>query len=457
MEEIHQGKISISIKRRTLIKASNPPSSPPKAPISNLDLIFGHFQVALISIYPSSNSPFETIISIIQNKLPGFLNHFHPFAGRIKPDPVSNLPSLICDNSGAEFVVAESETTLSSIDFGDVDQSINIIQLPFAADIALSLQLVRFACGGFSVSWSTSHLLLDGHGLTALPTAWSDYLRTGTLLEFPKHERSIFVPRSPPRYNPSLNQEFTLYKPDALINVLSAASLLRKVYLVEAADVDRIRARASRGVKVTRLEAMSAYIWKLLATATGELDMSCRLAWIVDGRKRLGHKYKEATQGYLGNVLTYTSREERVDEIKKQSLVYGAGLARKAIEEVSCEERFEQLVDWMEVHKAAGKWTETVGVGLGAPTVVISSFLSFRIELDFGFGAPVMTFPWLRPGRLGSGTFAFLRSPRKDGSWIVSARLWPRLAEVIEQDVDKVFKPVTAEILGFVPARTSRL
>lgn len=338
-----------------------------------------------------------------------------------------------------------------------MNRSLNLIQLPFATDIALSLQLVRFPCGGFSVSWSTSHLLVDGNGLTALPTAWSDFLRTSTLLGFPNHERSIFVPRSPPRYNPSLNQEFTLYKPNALINVLSGASLLKKIYRVEAADIDRIRACASGHVRATRFEAMSAYVWKLLAITTGELDTTCRLAWLVDGRKRLGPKYKEAIQGYLGNVLTYTWREARVDEIKKQSLGYGAGLAREAIEEVACEERFEQLVDWMEEHKAAGKWTETVGLGLGAPTVVISSFLPFRVEMDFGFGAPVMTLPWLRSSRLGSGSFIFFRSPQKDGSWFVSARLWPRMAEVIEQDAEKVFKPVTAESLGFVPAPTSRL
>ncbi|KAJ3698186.1 hypothetical protein LUZ61_001891 [Rhynchospora tenuis] len=202
---------------------------------------------------------------------------------------------------------------------------------------------------------------------------------------------------------------------------------------------------------------MSAYLWKLLATATGELDTTCRLAWLVDGRTRLGSKYKDAMRGYLGNVISYTWREERVDEIKKQSLAYGARLAKEAIEEVACEERFEQLVDWMEEHKDAGKWTETVGVGLGAPTIVVSSLMSFRVELDFGFGAPVMTLPWIRPGRLGSCQFTIVRNPKKDGSLFVSARLWPRLAEVIEQDSERVFRPVTAESLGFVPAPVSRL
>ncbi|KAJ3698189.1 hypothetical protein LUZ61_001894 [Rhynchospora tenuis] len=448
--------IPIKITKRTLIKASNPPITTPKVLISNLDLILGHFQGSLISIYPPPSSPFQTIVSTIQSNLPFFLNHLYPYAGRIIADPVSNLPSLICNNYGAEFVIGQTETALSSIDFGDMDQSLNLIQLPFAPDLPLSLQLVRFGCGRFSISWSMSHLLQDGHGIATIVTAWSDFVRTGTLSKIPNHDRSMFVPRLPLRYSPSLDQEFTLYKPSELINVLGTASLLRKIYRVEAADIERIRAEASGHVRATRLEAVSAYVWKLLATAVGSLDTTCRLAWIVDGRKRLGPKYKEAMKCYLGNVITYASREARVDEIKKQSLMYGAALTREAIEEVSCEERFEQLVDWMEEHKNAGKWTEIVGVGLGSPTIVIS-FMPFRVEQDFGFGDPVLTMPWMRPGRLGSCSLNIIRSPRNDGSWLVSARLWPSLAEVMRRDVRKVFKPVTAESLGFLPATTSRL
>ncbi|KAF3336769.1 putative CCR4-associated factor 1 11 [Carex littledalei] len=116
-----------------------------------------------------------------------------------------------------------------------------------------------------------------------------------------------------------------------------------------------------------------------------------------------------------GNVISYTPREAPVDEIKKQSLVYGVSLAKEAIEEVSCEERLEQLVDWMEEHKVAGKWIETVEVGLGALIVLINSFLPFQVELDFQFGSPVMALPWVRPARLASGSFTVLRSPKSDG------------------------------------------
>ncbi|GJN00906.1 hypothetical protein PR202_ga18133 [Eleusine coracana subsp. coracana] len=41
------------------------------------------------------------------------------------------------------------------------------------------------------------------------------------------------------------------------------------------------------------------------------------------------------------------------------------------------------------------------------------------------------------------------RSPREDGSWVVTAKLWPRLAEVIEADPEAVLKPATAARLGF--------
>ncbi|KAJ3693294.1 hypothetical protein LUZ60_008774 [Juncus effusus] len=448
--------VEIKIKSRALIKASNP-SSLPKSLISNLDLLLGNFQISFISIYPSSSPcSFDALISVFQSNLPSFLNHFYPFTGRVITDSASNLPSLVCNNSGAELVIAETKNPLSSLNFSEVDQSLNLIQLQFAPDLALSIQLVKFSCGGFSISWSTNHLLVDGHGLSSLVTTWTDFINKGAFFEYPNHDRSIFVPRSPKRYNPSLDQEFTLHESNRIINVLSGRSLLRKLYRVEKEDVDKIRSRANGSVRVTRLEALSAYLWKLLAASIGDLDTNCRMAWIADGRRRLGPKYEEAMKGYLGNVVTYTSREARVEDIKNQPLDYGASLAREAIEEVSSQERFEQLVDWMEDHKNHGKWTETIGVGLGSPTIVIS-FLAFRVELNFGFGDPVMAMTWIRPSRLGSGSFVFIRGPKKDGSWFVSARLWPRLADVIERDPEMVFKPVTAESLGLVARSNSRL
>jgi hypothetical protein len=197
-------------------------------------------------------------------------------------------------------------------------------------------------------------------------------------------------------------------------------------------------------------------VWKLLAAAVGGSDTHCRLAWLVDGRRRLDPaKYNRAhVNNYLGNVVTYASREAAVDTVASSTLADVATMAAAAIGEVFRQERYEELVDWMEVHKGVfkegGKWTEAVNLGLGSPALVISGLLPFTIDGDLGFGKPRLVVPWLPHGRLGSASVTVVPCPTGDGSWFVGGtRLWPRLVEVIEAGPESLLKPVTAASLGF--------
>jgi hypothetical protein len=457
-------RVDVAVTSRTLVRASDPPRGfPAVLQPSNLDLILGSFHIYLIAVYPAPAAGFPAVVAATRAALPAFLSRFFPFAGRIVANADTGAPEIACDNAGAELVVAHAAgVRLADVDFADADRSLGRIAVPFQQGLALSLQLVRFACGGFALSWATDHLLVDGHGLTALPNAWSELLRTGgRLLSWePHHERaSLFRPRDPPRYSPSLDAEFTRYAPASLPNSLLTATLVRRNYVVSAADVDRLRAAAStRARRATRLEALSAHVWKLLAAAVGGLDARCRMAWLVDGRRRLdGARYDAGTvRRYLGNVLTYASREVDVEAVSSSPLADVAAMAGEAIAEVFRSERYEELVDWMEARKGVfrdreggGKWTEVVGTGTGSPALVVSSFVPFHVEGDFGFGRPRLVIPWIRPGRLGSAAMTVARSPVEDGSWLITARLWPRLADAVDADPDAVLKPATAARLGF--------
>ncbi|KAF8697579.1 hypothetical protein HU200_035765 [Digitaria exilis] len=454
-------RIDVAVVSRTLVRASDPPLGfPAVIEASNLDLILGSFHIYLIAVYPApAAAGFPAVASATRAALPSFLSRFFPFAGRVVANASTGLPEITCDNSGAELVVAEAAVTLADVDFADANLSLARLALPFRHGLALSLQLIRFACGGFAMTWGTDHLLADGHGLTALPNAWAELLRTGGISWEPHHERaSLFRPRSPPRFSPSLDAEFTRYTPASLPNPLLAATLVRRNYVVSAADVARLRAAASTpSRRATRLEALSAHVWKLLASAVGDSDTRCRMAWLVDGRPRLDPARFDADavrRRYLGNVITYASREAGVDAVSSAPLPDVAAMAGAAIAEVFRSERFEELVDWMEarkgVFKGGGKWTETVGLGTGSPAVVVSAFVPFRVEGDFGFGRPRLVMPWVRPGRLGSAAMTVARSSlEEDGSWVITARLWPRLADAVDADPEAVLKPATAARLGF--------
>ncbi|OEL34347.1 hypothetical protein BAE44_0004634 [Dichanthelium oligosanthes] len=452
--------LGVAVESRTLVRASDPPPGfPAVLAASNLDLIIGSFHLYLIAVYPAPAEGFPTVAAAVRASLPAFLSRFFPFAGRVVTNASTGVPEIACNNAGAELVVANVGTSLSEMDFANADRSLGIIQVPFQQGLALSLQLMRFTCGGFALVWGTNHLLVDGHGLMELPNAWAELLRTGGLSWQwqPHHDRvSLFRPRSPPRYSPSLDTEFTRYAPGGLPNPLLVSTLVRRMYVVSGADLDRLRAAASTADRrATRLEALSAHVWKLLAAAVGGSDTHCRLAWLVDGRRHLDpSKYNKARLSrYLGNVVTYATREAAVESISSAPVADVAAMAGEAIKKAFRSERYEELVDWMEAHKGVfrdgGKWTEAVGVGTGSPALVVSSFVPFRVEGGFGFGRPRLVMPWVRPGRLGSAAMMVARSPEEDGSWVVTARMWPRLAEAVEADPEAVFRPATAARLGF--------
>ncbi|KAG8052382.1 hypothetical protein GUJ93_ZPchr0001g30085 [Zizania palustris] len=76
-------------------------------------------------------------------------------------------------------------------------------------------------------------------------------------------------------------------------------------------------------------------------------------------------------------------------------------MVREAITAPAYAEHFQELVDWVEDHKA---------------------------------------------GRL---RFVVINAlPGGDGSWLASASLWPRLVAALDSDEQHVFKPVTAECLA---------
>jgi hypothetical protein len=60
------------------------------------------------------------------------------------------------------------------------------------------------------------------------------------------------------------------YDPCSLLDALLVDALVRRKYVVEAADVDRLRGQHI-GRSATRLEALAAHVWWLLACGRGRL------------------------------------------------------------------------------------------------------------------------------------------------------------------------------------------
>lgn len=453
----------VRVISRSLVKAPGT-ITPRILAVSNLDLLPRPIPSLLFCAYRKpSTGCFRDVVAIFRARLPSLLDHFSPLAGRLMSSARSGIPEVRCHNEGAELVVGEVGVDLASLDYGALGASLASIGalVQYGADVVLSVQLVSFACGGFTVAWCSNHVVVDGYGLCMLASMWSELARSGkidTTGGGPNFDRSVVLrPRAAPSYSPSLSEEFTPFEGKHLVNSLTAGSYcVTRLYYIEERDIGMVRARASKEAagerRATRLEAVSAYLWKALAAvvAASGSDETCRMGWWVDGRRRLSVPGNEAAmRNYVGNVGTFALAEATVEEIQRRPLPDVASIVREAIAARATEEHFQELVDWVEEHKGR-RFVETATVGLGSPALAVTSFASFNLQTDFGFGHAALAMPMMLAGtgRLCAGFVKIVPRPGGDGSWVVSMVVWPRLAAALDSDEQRILRPVTAEYLG---------
>ncbi|CAO2185057.1 unnamed protein product [Urochloa humidicola] len=383
--------LHVQVVNRRLVKASDSSIKPHVLAVSNLDLIPQSMPVSMFCIYLSPlTGDFHTIITTFETGLPSLLYHFFPFAGRIATNPSSDLPEFHCDNQGAELLVGEADVALASLDYATVTASVRRVQQPYANDVALSVQLVSFACGGFAVAWCTNHVLVDGKSLSLLVSAWSELARTGTLAAGarPNHDRSTFRPRATPSYCASLNKAFTPVDAELQVNVLTAEqSVVERLYYIEASDIARLREAASSfGLPLEGprrrcgrgRQALPHGVVGGRVTAAREAGSGAprRHAKLHRQCHHFRHQGGDCGRGPEDGVAERSCHCARGD--------HGAGVRRAHFQEL--------LVDWVEHHKTR-RYIETASLGLGSPTVSVSAFTTFPLDTDFGFGSAAMEVP----------------------------------------------------------------
>ncbi|KAL6623363.1 hypothetical protein ACP70R_033242 [Stipagrostis hirtigluma subsp. patula] len=416
-------------------------------------------------VYPKPVAgDFQDVVAAFETHMPSFLNYFFPMAGRIVFNPSTGLPDqLHCFNQGMELVVGEVNVELCSLDWGLSEESLKKIYLPYAEELPLSVQVLSFACGGFAVVWASNNLVGDGNVGVMLVRMWSELVRTGTISEdAPNHDRSLLGrPRDPPAYGAEVAGMFKPWDHEHEVNALTALdSSIERLYYVEERDLERLRAAASANLDgeepATRVQAFSAYLWKVLAGLVDasprlpEADKRCRLLWWVDGRRRMSSpELRSALRSYAGNVTSYVAAEADAGKVLREPLAEVAATVREAINGRDYDALYQEMIDWVEVHKHEGRFIEATNIGLGSPTVAMTMWSSFPTDTDFGFGQASLVLPVdFNYGRMCSGLLCIAVRPGDSGSWILSADVWPSLAAALEADEQRIFKPLTAEYLG---------
>ncbi|KAJ6849085.1 transferase [Iris pallida] len=302
----HEPELALSVVSESVVGIDGPNAESYILPLSGFDRLVRGYPVTVLYVYstnPSSSS--SSVFDAIKSALPKALDQFFPFAGTVAR--YSPNGEVICNNAGARLLEA-SANPLSRLNFYDLDGTTKNTLLPASADHLLNVQVTRYTCGGFSVSWTFDHQVTDAYGFSRLVASLCDAARAGQPPSAPvSHERSFLLrPRSPPAFSALVDRTFTALTDAELLDLPQTGVTSRHLYFVEGPTLERLRAEASSGSKRTRTEALAAYIWKVMATTIDDDESggaSCRLGVIVDGRTRMG----EDMSGFVGTCCPWRS------------------------------------------------------------------------------------------------------------------------------------------------------
>uniref|UniRef100_A0A1D1Y4U8 Omega-hydroxypalmitate O-feruloyl transferase n=1 Tax=Anthurium amnicola TaxID=1678845 RepID=A0A1D1Y4U8_9ARAE len=331
------------------------------------------------------------------------LGTYYFMAGRLNLNPESRRLELVCNNAGVPFAAATSRLRIE--DLGDVtlpNPSFQRLILRTGDEFGglsetpvFTVQVTRFACGGFSTGFVTNHSILDGRAAADMFGNLASVCRGEGMKKVDLYnDRTCLRARVPPR----IQYEHTEYtkliidtKPSFSCSSFTSPdqpshspSLLQlsssHSYRVFPFTVDKIRALKEKATATcSTFEALVAHVWRARTKAV--FDDPARVSTVlfaVDVRSRLTTPLPE---GFVGNAVVTASASATVAEMEAKPFPFCVEMVKRAIGRVT-EEYVRSVIDWLEVHR-------------GIPSTVGGNFfvsawwkLPFH-ELDLGYGRPL--------------------------------------------------------------------
>ncbi|XP_028793676.1 fatty alcohol:caffeoyl-CoA acyltransferase [Neltuma alba] len=451
LDILEDGELMVGITKKSAVKAMNHPPASFSITLSNLDLLSGRFPVTYLYFFCRPKIlvlDFGALVESLKSSLAQILDYYYPFAGQIVQNPKTGEPEIICDNNGALVIEAHANLPLKKLNFHNLNETIQNKIVSIQPGFPLQIQVTDYTCGSITMAFTFDHALGDASAFGKFIASWSEIAQNKPVSIIPDHTRRL-QSRFPPKYHPSLDQTFIKCTIEEIQNMPLNNIMLKRLYHINASSINILQRLASAGgTKRTKIEAFSAYVWKILIGTIDQKYDKCKMGWLVDGRQSIGGKEsRNCMSNYIGNVLSLAFGEARVHELKEASISETAKIVHEAITEVNNEAHFLDLIDWVECHRPGLMLAKAV-LGQDGPVLVVSSGRRFPVtEVDFGFGSPSLGTVYTSIERVGVGYMNQRQSGRGDGSWTVSAILWPELAAALEADA--IFQPMSASHLQF--------
>lgn len=237
------------------------PSSPTPPHLTNLQLSFldqlappTYIHIILYFQPPAATSP------DIKRSLSDALAICYPLAGRLRENSWVD-----CNDDGAEYVEARFNDVRIS-DVVEKPRPEELIQfVPLAPsggrDVPLAVQASFFCCGGASVGVCMSHRVADATSMVAFINAWAAACR--------RDAKTIAVTQPSfdvsSRFSSSdFSEFFNSVRSSPPTPGAPAEKIVTKIFAFDAKKVAALKKAASGPLMVspTRVEAVSAFIWK---------------------------------------------------------------------------------------------------------------------------------------------------------------------------------------------------
>nr|GMD17901.1 agmatine coumaroyltransferase-2-like [Ipomoea batatas] len=357
--------------------------------------------------------------STIELGLTKALAVYREWAGRLGKDDKSNSVILLNDK-GVKFVEASCDTTLDNVmPFKPCASLLNLHPSLMGVAELVQVQVTRFKCGSLVVGFTNHHLVADGHSTSNFLVAWGEACREVMIQPLPLCDRTIFIPRNPPRIEyDHVGTEYMPKKTDHFLNKDDATFLdnivVHKVHFT-LEFLTKLKAKASDARPYSTFESLVAHLWRAITKARNLGDFeTTHIRIAVDGRARLNPKVPNE---YFGNLVLWAFPTTKVKDLLRQPLSYTAKLIHDAVLEVN-NNYFRSFVDFAnsKVIIEEDRFVPTADVEklILCPNLEVDSLLRFPFyDLDFGTGCPYIFMPTFLPVE---GLMFFLPSFIGDGS-----------------------------------------
>ncbi|KAL6334536.1 hypothetical protein AAG906_018035 [Vitis piasezkii] len=403
-------------------------------PLSNLDLLLPPVDVSVFFCYKNPHHQsvngghgfsFGSMVGALKIAMSQALVSYYAFSGEVVSNSAGE-PELLCNNRGVDFMEAHADVRLENLNLYNPDVSIEGKLVPKKENGVLSVQVTELKCSGVVVACTFDHRIADAYSANMFLVSWAEMAQSKPLSVTPSFRRSLLNTRRPGTYDPSFDDMYVPISalPPPKAPQPSADLLMSRLYYVTAEQLSLLQMLAtskSSSCKRTKLESLSAFLWKMI----------CKMGIVVDGRRRLssGDEDKAAAMAnYFGNVLS----------LKEKPLSWVGDAVHEYLEGAVTREHFLGLIDWVEAHRPEPAVAKIYCSGSNdGPAFVVSSGQRFPA----GSGVIPFSMGW------EAGYVMPMPSPVRDGDWVVYVHLLKGQIDLIETEAAHVFRPLTPEYL----------